>query len=307
MYAVSAIIEQWDGSGWTVAKMPGARGQLAGGVAFGDDDVWAVGHTGLDSLEYRPLVMHWDGAGWTRVKSPRVERAYLLAVGGVATDDLWAVGTLIGSGETIVMHWNGRRWSLVDHPQPPSDYEVLGGVAARGSDDVIAVGSYLVDGIMQPLALHWNGSEWTLTEPVRIGDLGTLLNDVTVTKAGDVWAVGERKTSGGGQQPVAQHWTGTRWMERSPADLDGGGTLASIAAGPSGLWAVGARTPPGSAMRTLTEQWRPAKHLWKAVHSPSAGDDTRLLGIGQAPEGQMWAVGFHVAGPQQRAFAIQRC
>ncbi len=48
MYAVSPIIERWDGVSWTVAYQPSSQGQLAGVFALASDDVWAVGHTGLE-------------------------------------------------------------------------------------------------------------------------------------------------------------------------------------------------------------------------------------------------------------------
>jgi hypothetical protein len=306
MFAVGAVIERWDGTEWSIAKMPAAQGQLAGAVAFGADDVWAVGHMALESPDYQPLIMHWDGDAWSRVRAPRVDRAYLLAVGGVATDDLWAVGTLVGSGETVVLLWDGSAWSVVDHPQPVADYEVLSGVAARASDDVMIVGTYAREGVNHPLALHWDGSTWAATKPARVGDLGTSLNDVTVSAAGAVWAVGDTTTADG-RQPIAQRWSGRRWVEQSPAGVDAAGTFASVAAGSAGVWAVGSRTPADEPTRTLTMRWRPATREWRAAHSPSARADSLLLAVGQSPAGELWSVGFRVAGEQQRALALHRC
>jgi hypothetical protein len=306
LFAVSSIIERWDGSAWRIAKKPAAQGQLAGVVAFGADDVWAVGHTAFESPDFQPLVMHWDGEAWSRVKTPRVDRAYLLAIGGVASDDLWAAGTLVGSGETVIMHWDGTRWSLVKHPQPTADYEVLSGVAARASDDVMIVGTYAREGVNRPLALHWDGTAWSKTKPRRVDDLGTALNDVAVTKSGAVWAVGDA-TVVGGRQPIAQRWTGRRWVVRSPSPVDAGGTLASVSAGSAGVWAVGSRTPTEGPTRTLAMRWRAKAHEWRTSHSPSAKGDSLLLAVGQSSAGELWSVGFHVAGEQQRALAPHRC
>ena len=79
MFANSPIIEQWDGTEWTVAYRPRLQGQLAGVYAVSADDIWAVGHTGLESVDFQPLIMHWDGTKWRKIDSPRVDLGYLTA------------------------------------------------------------------------------------------------------------------------------------------------------------------------------------------------------------------------------------
>lgn len=307
MFAVSSIIERWDGSAWTLARKPAAQGQLAGAVAFADDDVWAVGHTGLESPDFQPLIMHWDGADWAHVPSPDVETGYLLAVGGVATDDLWAAGMLIGTGDTFIEHWDGSAWTLVPHPSPSSDYVAIGGIAAAASDDVTIVGTYLHDDQNAPLALHWDGSAWHRTRPQAVGDRGTSLADVTVTSSGAVWAVGSYVASAGGEtQPVVQRWTGHRWSTKNPSSLDGSASLASVTAGPGGLWAVGSQTTADQTS-TLTERWRARAHEWHVVASPNARGDNSLLAADEAPDGEVWAVGYHINGTLQQTLAMHRC
>src|SRR4051794_29874522 len=100
----------------------GAVGRLRGIKAFAQDDVWAVGDTGNGTL-----VVHWSGAGWSVVPSPNPDPFVnvLDAVGGVAGNDLWAVGhqsrnkadTGVPPGtRTLSLHWNGTNWSPVDTP-----------------------------------------------------------------------------------------------------------------------------------------------------------------------------------------------
>lgn len=307
-YAVSPIIERWDGESWEVSYQPPAQGQLAGVFALASDDVWAVGHTGLESTDFEPLIMHWSGSAWERVQSPSAPMGYLTAIGGSGPDDLWTAGTQIGTYETIIEHWDGTRWKKVRHPAPTSDYVAFGGPAAAGPDDVTIVGTYLDDDAQSaPLALHWDGSAWHRNRPTRVGELGTSLNDVTVTGGGRAWAVGSSATAGGGAQAVAQRWNGRRWTAASPVGPDGSSSFASVTAGPDGVWAVGSRTRTDQPAETLTERWRPQSETWQVVASPGAGGADSLLGVDQSPAGELWAVGFHRPGQQERTMALHRC
>lgn len=300
-YAVSPIVERWDGSAWTVALQPDEQGQLAGVFALASDDVWAVGHTGLESLDYRPLILHWNGRRWTRVASPSVAMAYLGPIGGTGPNDLWTAGTLIGTYETVIEHWDGTRWTLVPHPSPASDYVALGGLATAGRDDAWVVGSYL-DGQdrLAPLALHWDGKAWRRSRPATVGSTGTSLADVTVDSAGHVWAVG---SYGAGQdvdtQALAERWTpGRGWIPVFPPAMSGSSSFASVTSGPAGTWAVGALDAMGERPATLVERWDPTSGDWLDVAGPNARGDDYLLGVDESPAGELWAVGFHRAGPE---------
>ena len=61
MFAESPLIEHWDGSSWSISGGHMGQGVLAGVAAVGPNDVWAVGHRGMDPLEIRPLIVHYDG------------------------------------------------------------------------------------------------------------------------------------------------------------------------------------------------------------------------------------------------------
>ncbi|GIH77888.1 hypothetical protein Plo01_43170 [Planobispora longispora] len=99
----------WDGSRWTRAELPVARGSLHGVTAFGGDDVWVSGvdadHSG------QPLLLHFDGARWTAQYGPLlrpyeedqqyevsddVRRTGIARVPGTGT--LWVVGS-VGWGD----------------------------------------------------------------------------------------------------------------------------------------------------------------------------------------------------------------
>ena len=308
LFANSPLIERWDGSDWTVAYRPGSQGQLAGVFALSSDDVWAVGHTGLESVDFQPLILHWDGTSWRKIDNPRADLGYLTAIGGTGPDDLWAAGTLVGTYETIIEHWDGAEWTLVPHPSPTSDYVALGGLAAGGPDDVTIVGTYLDEqGRSAPLGLHWNGTKWRRTHPVAVGESGTSLLDVTVDAHGRAWAVGSTITESGDTQPVAERWTRRGWTVLAPPASPGSASLASVTTGPGGLWAVGSQTAPDASPRTLIERWRPGPDEWRVVTSPNAGGDNYLLGVDQTPDGELWAVGFHRTGEEEKTLALHRC
>lgn len=298
-YAVSPIVERWDGSSWSVALQPDEQGQLAGVFALSGDDVWAVGHTGLESPDFRPLILHWNGHSWSRVPGPSVAMAYLSAVGGTGPHDVWAAGTLIGTFDAIVEHWDGTRWTVAPLPTPSSDYVALGGLAAAGRDDVWIVGSYLDrQARTAPLSLRWDGAAWHRVRPAAVGQEGTALADVAVDPSGHVWAVGSYAT-GGLTQALAERWTAGRgWVPDFPPAMQGSASLASITSGSAGTWAVGVLDAPGQRSSTLIERRDPGSGDWLQVGSPNARGGNRLLAVDESPGGELWAVGFHRAGPE---------
>ena len=51
--------------------------------------------------------MRWRGEGWVAIESPT--RQNLLAIWGLAPDDVWAVGD-----HGTVLHWDGEGWTWRD-------------------------------------------------------------------------------------------------------------------------------------------------------------------------------------------------
>lgn len=304
MYAVSPVIEHWDGSGWSLAYEPDTQGQLAAVVALAPDDVWAVGHSGgPESSDYVSLVMHWDGDTWRRVKAPRVAMGYLLAVGGSGPDDVWAAGSTIGEFRTIVQHWDGDRWRKVKHPATASDYVVITGVDATGPDDAWFVGSYLDEGADAPLALHWDGTKIRKTSPVRPDGMATALTDVAADLSGHVWAVGTASDGAGATSAVVERWKPSGWQLAPTDDVDDAHLLA-VSAGAQGLWAVGWQQGEEAAVPVVLRR-QPGTGRWRGVEAPSAEGDTLPLAIDQSAT-EMWSVGFH-RPDQQLAFTMRRC
>jgi hypothetical protein len=68
-YPTYTLIEQWNGSQWSLVPSPNGRwspyNALAGVAAIAASDVWAVGAAGSYTL-----VEHWNGSRWQIVPSP---------------------------------------------------------------------------------------------------------------------------------------------------------------------------------------------------------------------------------------------
>src|ERR1051325_4334633 len=58
------------------------------------------------------------------------------------------------------------------------------------------------------------GLDGRCTDPV--GTDTTWFNAVSASSANDVWAVGLAAPSGGGTNPLAEHWDGTAWTASPP-------------------------------------------------------------------------------------------
>jgi len=270
--AVRTLIEHWIGTAWPIVPSPnpavgGASGdELDAITAVGPSDLWAVGSVHDDVAQDNVLLFaHFDGTSWKAVRtpSPPGSEHFARGIAAVASNDVWAVGT-VALEETLAAHWNGVRWTIVQTPSLHdgiSPLNSLTGVTAVASDDVWASGyEGNVDNqnFMKPYVLHWDGSSWTLSLTPNSGGEGSRLNATVALSAGDVWAVGQTQALNGEIFTLTEKFDGTAWtMVPSPSP---GGTngyrvdsLSSVAGlGASGLVAVGAREIAGQCcLRTL--------------------------------------------------------
>jgi len=189
------LIEHWDGSSWTIVPSAddGPTGnQILGLAALAPDNIWAVGtkdDPNLVGVTYA-VIQHWDGTTWTLV--PNAGGSHLAAVGGVAANDVWAVGYYYPAGsadqQALIEHWDGTAWSRL--PSPATGR--LDSLSVRAANDIWAAGSvYHSDTGTQTLVAHWNGTTWQVV-PSPNGDgprLSRLFGIVALTSQ-EVWAVG---------------------------------------------------------------------------------------------------------------------
>jgi len=255
VWAVGAVgsaplTERWNGISWSVVTSPtpaGATGaRLRGVKVLSANDAWAVGEYSMSSHPVaRTLILHWDGAAWIQVASPNPDsfQNLLVAVDGMAANDLWALGN-VGTdgygGETVagvMLRWNGSTWTQVALPggsgwQTGFSTRKLHDLAVVASNDVWAVGTAFSFSAFSfvPYYVHWNGQNWvegTLPNP-GMGALRT----VAALSATKVYAFG-----GEGSQGLIARWNGSAWSRETPPT--NGSLVDAVAVGPSTVSAVG--------------------------------------------------------------------
>ncbi len=227
---------------------------------------------------------------WNIVSSPNTgwPNNYLYGVAGVASNDVWAVGTEgpnLGTTDwQVIEHWNGANWSVASSPALTTPNELLA-VTAIASNDVWAVGGYDSGG--QALTEHWNGAAWAIVSNPNPGVANRFLG-VAAASSNNVWAVGYT-SNGGVSQTLVEHWDGTSWSVIPSPNLGTGyNQLNSVTAVPGSaneLWAAGA-----AGSETLVEHWNGTQ--WSIVSSPNTGTNPQLDGVAANSTSDVWAVGF---------------
>jgi hypothetical protein len=180
------LLEHWNGTAWSSVALPDQN--FTPGVdqsisASSASDIWVVGSTFNTTTDTTVgEALHYNGTAWSVVPMPFGAGA----VTDISPDDAWAVG-----GASIEQ-WNGSVWSSVPSPAPGADLG-LTGIAARGPNDVYAVGDNIPSvngGTVQGVILRWNGSTWSVDSDPTDGTYSPLFGAAAVSGAANEWAVG---------------------------------------------------------------------------------------------------------------------
>jgi hypothetical protein len=180
------LLDHWNGSVWSSVALPDPNFTPGDGQsisASSASDVWVVGSTvnattGATTGE----ALHFNGTAWSVVPMPTGASA----VTEISPNDAWAV-----AGASIEQ-WNGTVWNTVPSPSPGADLG-LTGIAARGPNDVYAVGDDIPSvngGVVQGVVLRWNGSTWSVDPDPTDGTYSPLYGAAAVSGAPNEWAVG---------------------------------------------------------------------------------------------------------------------
>jgi hypothetical protein len=180
------LLEHWNGAVWSSVALPDPNFTPGVGQsisASSASDIWVVGSTVNTTTETTVgEALHYNGIAWSVVPMPFGASA----VTDISASDAWAVGG--GSIE----QWTGKVWSIVPSPTPGADLG-LTGVAARGPNDVYAVGDNIPSvngGTVQGVILRWNGSSWLADSDPTDGTYSPLFGAAAVSGAANEWAVG---------------------------------------------------------------------------------------------------------------------
>jgi hypothetical protein len=239
------LLVHWDGTRWTAFDAPPltSAGRAIAVSASGPADVWAVGSTGDPTLaNEQALVLHFDGKAWTQVDVGSAVgggQSRLLAVGALAPDDVWAVGSHhLGP---LVLHFDGTSWTRED----VQTRGALDAVFALAPDDVWAAGESV---------MHFDGEAWSQRDRLR---QGAEIMGLAGSSTRDVWGVGFREVASGGSTTIVMHWDGRAWSPVTGPRVPGHERLDAATAPPEGtVLAVGSRSTQ-SGTRTFAVRGEP--------------------------------------------------
>jgi hypothetical protein len=225
----------------------------------------------------------------------------LLAVGGEATGDVWAIGVSATNGgqyAPVAEVWTGSGW--VSHPPLlVGDYITwLEAVAVVSPTDVWAAGqtTSLADGrIPHPVIEHWNGTTWKVVPvpSLMANNTGSFMTAGTDT-SGDVWFAGWQGSMLARSNLIAR-WNGSAIKlvtAPQPQGTGGGATLSGVdVTSAHNIWAIGDYQPQGATERT--EVFRKLSKGFKLISSPSKGTDgSALAGVDSVSNTDAWSAGY---------------
>jgi hypothetical protein len=266
------------GPSWTIVESPspGATNLLNDVVAFSPTDAWAVGSKAFIEATSRPLILHWDGATWSEIPAPGYpgEENALQAVGGVAPNDVWAVGW--HDGGNLAIHWDGSSWEIVP---ALASLGGLSGLVAFASDDVWAVGANVV---------RWDGRRWKL---VKVDSPRKYLFDVDGISPSDILAVGYRDIDFPSYDiTFSKHWDGEEWRDlKTPSGSTDAQLYGVTSLAPDDAWAVGDIGPVQPGRTPIAIQWNGSR--WELPRGAMSEDPLQLRAVHGIAQDDVWAVG----------------
>ena len=255
-YHEKSLILHWDGTRWSRIYVPNYqdRNYLLGISGPAANDLWVVGYNVNDmNGNAQAMAFHYDGSGWSPVtigSHGPGESAYA-AVAALPGGDVWTAGNYHpfsgAAANTLTDHYDGAQFSEVISVTPNTGVQTLNGAAARGPNDVWAVGSYTDQSVNlnRALAEHWDGAQWSTSAARNNSTYTNVLNAVTVAPGSSggagVFAAGYYTTTNNTKQTLVEYFDGANWnLYNSPSVGLGSNTLSGISASSSSdVWAVG--------------------------------------------------------------------
>jgi hypothetical protein len=212
--ANAALIEQWNGSAWTM---------VTGASLTGTSFLNAVSCTtatlcmAVGENDDATLAEEWNGSTWTVVPSPNETGFNSNDFSGVScpsTTFCMAAGQANGASDApLAASWNGSTWTLQTTPTTGLGISpVFNAVSCTTSTMCMAVGNS--DEQNASMAEQWNGTAWAVVStPNPDGQSIVDLTGVSCIGSGSAWctAVGQGFVTGTGYQTLVEQWSGSNW------------------------------------------------------------------------------------------------
>ena len=263
------IAEQWNGTSWQAATLPGGLTGTLGAVSTpASNDVWAVS-------QLTGYALHWNGTSWSVAKTwPEHQLATeITGVTAFSPADVWVFGGPGAFPGIGTWHLRGSTWHKITGLAKGISF-----ASAISRSDMWAIGADNV--APEDILLHYNGSTWQqLSSPVLTG---LQFESILALSDTNVWVTA---APGGGPKQQLLHFDGTNWTSVA---VPSGVQLRQIAPdGSGGLWFSAARSSsqaPVAEHRTATGTW--SSHPLSTV----AG---QAFGIALIPRTtSLWASGY---------------
>jgi len=164
--------EHWNGSTWTLAKVPNVRGRgnaLNDVTCFASGECIAVGFTRASRINH-PLVLRLHAGAWRIIGTPALRNASLAGVSCPSATLCVAVGNA-GTGP-LTEKWNGSKWAVLKTARTGGTHpdDSLQHVACVSISHCVAVGfRYNVRrrSSNHTLIESWNGASWRVQTSVN--------------------------------------------------------------------------------------------------------------------------------------------
>jgi hypothetical protein len=225
------LIEQWNGSAWSVVPAPTTGETGLSSVSCVSASFCVATGIGVTStaggkdVVVTTIVEQWNGSTWSasRLTPPATVIRLTPAVSCTSPVFCMITGTTADLGHKTLglfgVEWSGATWTTTGAPSPGTTRaELLSGLSCVGPSLCMAAGSQVrntASKFLTPLVMQWNGSTWSLaTTPVpsTVSALATVsCFDPTSCVAGG--AVGTITT--GTVQPLILAWNGAAWSQTS--------------------------------------------------------------------------------------------
>ena len=280
-----SVLEQWDGTRWTVAQAaapPGADALLLSAVACpAVATCFGVGTYERDGVGRKALLERWDGTAWSIVASPDSGATSYEALSDISCSSPTSCFAVGGSdSNALTERWDGTRWAIVASPIPSDSVgEALTNLSCSSSTGCLAVG---VGGSPRSgvvLVERWDGSHWSIIAGPAIAGR---LTGISCWSDTNCFAVDD-----GGS--TIERWNGTTWSDIVFATR-GYHPLTGISCS-SGTSCIAVGSPGDSVHPAPYARWDGKKWSLVAIPAPARSVRYVLSDVDCVSAGHCFAVG----------------